>query len=42
MGVRHIPSDIALDDSLLLFYLNTQVSSGINRIFIYLFLPQSI
>lgn len=29
MGVKHIPSDVALDDSWLLVCLNTQVSSGI-------------
>lgn len=37
MGVRHIPSDVALDDSWLLVCLNTQVSSGVNTCFIIFF-----
>lgn len=34
MGVRHVPSDFALDDSWLLVCLNTPVSSDINTCFI--------
>lgn len=33
MGVRHVPSDTALDDSWILVCLNIQVSSGIDTCF---------
>ena len=41
MEVRHVPSDVAWDDSWPLLCLNTQVSSGINTRFIYLFIFHS-